>query len=112
QKVAAIRRDEEGRAESVLMRWGFVPSWDLGNEKPKFQPGNARSETVREKRMFSSAVEKRRCLVIADGFYEWGKTTKIPHHVQLKGGRPFVFAAIYQPASEVWPESMAILTTA
>lgn len=58
---------------------------------------NARSETITEKRTFKAAFEKLRCLIVADGFYEWRREgkTKIPVFIRLKSGRPFAFAGLY-----------------
>ena len=98
------------------MRWGLIPSWaedvSIGNRLI-----NARVETVSEKPAFRSALKKRRCLILADGFYEWKKVgkTKIPTHIRLKNREPFAFAGLY----EFWKtksgkilESCTILTTA
>ncbi|HTQ39794.1 MAG TPA: SOS response-associated peptidase [Pirellulales bacterium] len=67
--IFVIRQTDNGRVLSQ-MQWGFVPSW--ANDA-KFAPINAVSETVATKPMFRSAIKKRRCLVAADGFYEWQK---------------------------------------
>jgi putative SOS response-associated peptidase YedK len=64
-----VRTNHEGKQGTALARWGFVPSWTKG--KPKLQPINAKSETVATSGMFRRAMERRRCLVPADGFYEW-----------------------------------------
>jgi putative SOS response-associated peptidase YedK len=75
---------------------------------------NARAETILEKRAFRDAVRQRRCLVPADGFYEWERDgrSRQPHYFQLKGGRPFFFAGIWQPPSASGPGGFAIVTTA
>ena len=99
-----------------LMRWGLIPHWakDL---KMGSRMINARSETVAEKPSFRSALKKRRCLIIADGFYEWKKLPgghKQPHHIRRKDGQPFAFAGLWgtweSPDAEVI-ESCTILTT-
>lgn len=67
------------------MKWGLVPFWD-NSEKPKIAPINAKSEDVLTKRVFSQSLHSRRCLVPADGFYEWRKLSdklKQPHHFQI-----------------------------
>lgn len=95
------------------MRWGLVAFWDK-SENPKIAPINAKSEEVLTKRIFIQAVQKRRCLVPADGFYEWGKLgdkRKQPHHFQLKGGEAFFFAGIYESGGDGKPDTVAILTT-
>src|SRR5579862_7232483 len=82
QNVAVIRQDGKSR-ELSLMRWGLVPAW---SKDPKAGPPfiNARSEAIATKPSFRTAFKRRRCLVPADGFYEWQKQadskTKIPHY--------------------------------
>jgi putative SOS response-associated peptidase YedK len=99
------------------MRWGLVPSWAkdpaIGSKMI-----NARSETVQEKPSFRNAFNRRRCLILADGFYEWQKLTSkgpsIPFYFYLRNKKPFAFAGLW----EFWrsPEgedlrSCTILTT-
>jgi len=80
-----------------LFRWGLIPSWSrdpaVGNMLI-----NARCETVADKPSFRDAFERRRCLVLADGFYEWKKRgrEKTPMYVRLKSGRPFAFAGLWE----------------
>ena len=88
-------RDGENRIEHL--RWGLIPFWAkdpaIGNRLI-----NARAETVAEKPSFRSAFAKRRCLVVADGFYEWrpeGKR-KVPVYIFLKSKKPFGFAGLYE----------------
>src|SRR5258706_12705357 len=69
QLMPIIGTDQQGVRAAKLARWGLVPHWVKG--KPKSQPINARSETVATSPMFRSAFERRRCLIPADGFYEW-----------------------------------------
>ena len=88
--VLALRRDspEEG-ARPALLRWGLVPSWakeaKIGNRMI-----NARSETAADKPSFRSAIRRRRCLIPADGFFEWQPRPKgkLPHYIYLADGRP------------------------
>jgi len=97
-----------------MMRWGLVPFWEK-SEKPKLAPINAKAETVATTGMFKNSVQKRRCLVPADGFYEWlrlDEKTKYPFDIHLKGNRPFVMAGIYEKATETRPATFALLTTA
>jgi putative SOS response-associated peptidase YedK len=95
QQIATVIRDDKNRL--VDTRWGLVPSWSkdpsIGNRM-----FNARAETVAEKPSFRSAFHKRRCLIIADGFYEWQKigTAKKPLFFSLKSARPFGFAGLYE----------------
>jgi len=97
QFVAAIRRDDESHNELTMLRWGLVPSWakdpSIGNRMI-----NARAETVAEKPSFRTAYRKRRCLILADGFYEWHTENgvKIPYFISLASGNPFVFAGLWE----------------
>jgi putative SOS response-associated peptidase YedK len=79
-----------------LFEWGLVPAWAESKSDAGFI--NARSETVREKRSFAEAFERRRCLVPADGFYEWTETEsgKQPYRVALEDDRPFAMAGIWE----------------
>ncbi len=82
-----------------LFRWGLIPSWakdpSIGNKMI-----NARAETIAEKPSFRTALRKRRCLVVADGWYEWQQTPdgKQPWHFRRKDGKPFGLAGLW----EVW----------
>ena len=99
QPVAAVPNTGENRLDFYV--WGLIPSWAkdpaIGNRLI-----NARSETLAEKPSFRSALRRRRCLILADGFYEWranedGKG-KTPMFVRMKSGQPFAFAGLW----EVW----------
>ena len=86
----------DGKKRLMQYRWGLIPSW-AKEEKMAFSMINARAETVAEKPAFKDAFKKQRCLVIADGFYEWqaiGKVKK-PVYVHLKSGQPMAFAGLY-----------------
>jgi putative SOS response-associated peptidase YedK len=95
QQVVAVIHD--GRNRLVNFRWGLIPLWakapSVGNRM-----FNARAETVSEKPSFKSAFKKHRCLIVADGFYEWQKLGKIkkPFYFSLKSGKPFGFAGLYE----------------
>lgn len=98
QRVLAVRVDAEAaRRVAVSLRWGLVPSWakdpSIGTRMI-----NARSETVAEKAAFRSAFRSRRCLVPADGFYEWTQrgATKQAYHIGLRAPGPFAFAALWE----------------
>jgi len=97
QDVAAICLDEDGSRELRSLRWGLVPSWakdpSIGNRMI-----NARAETVAEKPSFRAAYRKRRCLVLADGFYEWhaDSSGKTPYFISLRDGSPFAFAGLWE----------------
>jgi putative SOS response-associated peptidase YedK len=117
QDVAAIRRNEAGEAQLTTLRWGLVPFWAkdpaIGNRMI-----NARAETVAEKPSFRNAYHKRRCLVLADGFYEWHThdNQKVPYFISLKSGKPFAFAGIWERWDDKEKgerlETTAIITTA
>jgi len=99
-----------GKNELAVCRWGFVPSWgkDL---KEGYKMINARAETVAEKPSFQQAFSRHRCLVVADGFYEWKKVggKKMPVYVHLKNGKPFGMAGLYN----LWtsPEGKQVCTS-
>ena len=79
-----------------LVRWGLVPSWSRDPASgPK--PINARAETLAEKPSFRQLLARRRCLVLADSFYEWQATErgKVPHRILLKSEEPFAFAGLW-----------------
>ena len=107
QQVSAVIHDDKNHL--VNFRWGLIPSWakDPSIGKKMF---NARAETVSEKPSFRSAFKKRRCLIIADGFYEWQKLGKVkkPLYFSLISGKPFGFAGLH----ETWisPEQQQINT--
>jgi len=80
------------------MEWGFQPGWfKVAPNRPP--PINARAETLLDRPMFRDSVAKQRCLIPADGFYEWrkvpGQRVKQPVYARLKGGEPFAFAGLY-----------------
>jgi putative SOS response-associated peptidase YedK len=114
QTVGVIRWDDEGRRELVGMQWGLIPSWAkdpaIGNRMI-----NARSETVAEKPAFRAAWKRRRCLVVADGFYEWQKVgrQKQPYYIHRRDHRPFALAGLWEHWPGVTPplETCTILTT-
>ncbi|MCY7383900.1 MAG: SOS response-associated peptidase [Microcoleus sp. CAN_BIN18] len=99
-----------------FMRWGLIPSWakDL---KIGSKMINARSETVAEKPAFRSAIKHRRCLIVADGFYEWLPLLKHkqPYYFQMAEGEPFAFAGLWENWQSPEAEkivSCTIITTA
>jgi putative SOS response-associated peptidase YedK len=97
QFVAAIRDDEKKQRELVMLRWGLVPFWakdpSIGSRMI-----NARAETVAEKPSFRAAYRHRRCVVLADGFYEWHRDgdTKTPYFISLASGEPFALAGLWE----------------
>ena len=94
QLLPVILNDEPDTAQMV--RWGLLPPWV--REKRKDGLINVRAETLREKPTFKSDLLNRRCLVLADGFYEWEKTEegKQPYRIVLRDRRPFAFAGIWE----------------
>ena len=89
------------------MKWGLVPSW-AKDEKIGYKMINARAEGINEKPSFRTPFRKRRCLVPADGFYEWKKIdakTKTPYYFRLKSHEPFVFAGLW----DLWEKGQAPL---
>ena len=115
QPVAAIRQAGQSRILSI-MRWGLVPSW-ASDISIGARLINGRSETVLEKPAFRDSFRLRRCLVPADGFYEWKKAGKARHpfHFVMKDSSLFAFAGVWDrwrsPTGQV-VESCSILTTA
>jgi putative SOS response-associated peptidase YedK len=89
----------DGVKQLVAMRWGLVPFWAT-DPKIASKHINARAETLTVKPAFKDAFKRRRCLVVADGFFEWQKqgATKIPLFIHLEPERPFGFAGLY----EIW----------
>jgi putative SOS response-associated peptidase YedK len=101
-----------GRAAVRPMRWGFIPFSERGKIRPRLL-ANAKSETVATLPTFKKSVAERRCLVPANGFFEWmtsGKL-KLPYLFTLRGEEPFAFAGIWDPAAGEVPETYCILTT-
>ena len=95
QVVAIVNDGTKNRLG--MLRWGLIPPW-AKDEKIGYKMINARAETAAEKPSFRNAFKKKRCLVVADSFYEWQKTTdrKIPMRIKLKSGEPFAFAALWE----------------
>ncbi|MFV1965068.1 MAG: SOS response-associated peptidase [Pirellulaceae bacterium] len=105
QLVAAIRvLPGESKRHVAMLRWGLVPSW-AKDPAMGHRMINARAETAAEKPSFRSAFRRRRCLVLADGYYEWKKvgSRKQPYYFRLSEGRAFAFAGLW----EVWREGEA-----
>lgn len=115
QPVAVVANNN--RATLDFFIWGLIPSWakdpSIGNRMI-----NARSETLAEKPAFRAAYKYRRCLILADGFYEWaqqsGSKNKTPYYISLQSQKPFAFAGLWEnwqspDGSEI--KSAAIITT-
>lgn len=109
--TAALKADDATRGWGWL-KWGLVPNWS-----PDGEPGpvNARAETVADKPTFAEPFRRRRCLVAADGFYEFQAVTggKDPHHFRLRTGKPFAFAGVWDTwrGGDKPVHSCAIITT-
>jgi putative SOS response-associated peptidase YedK len=110
QQVLAVRQADVGRA-AALLRWGLVPPWSAGPEGPPLI--NVRAETAATKPAFRSAFRKRRCLVPADGFFEWKPQGcgKQPYLFGPRGGGLFAFAGLWERWGALL-ESCAVLTVA
>jgi putative SOS response-associated peptidase YedK len=96
QPIAVVANNGQHRVE--FFKWGLVPSWAkdpaIGNRMI-----NARGETLAEKPSFKTAYRRRRCLILADGFYEWRRNpdkSKTPIYVQLESREPFAFAGLWE----------------
>lgn len=116
QPVAIVRAGGAGRRELAVVRWGLIPHWAkeaaLGERMI-----NARAETLAEKPAFRDSFRRRRCLIPADGFYEWQKSAagKQPFLIRLRAATPFAFAGLWSswrdPQGGTALDSCAIVTT-
>lgn len=98
QDVLAIRLNAEGHREAVDLRWGLIPFW-AKDEKIAYSTINARAETVATKPAFREAFKRRRCLIAADGWYEWQEVApkvKQPYRFTLNPEAPFAFAGLWE----------------
>jgi putative SOS response-associated peptidase YedK len=114
QTVPVVRLGDADR-ELVALRWGLVPSW-ASDIKIGTRMLNARAETVATKPAFRVGFRKRRCLLVADGYYEWATTSdgkKQPYYYQLADGGPFAFAGLWErwQREDQVVESCTIITT-
>ena len=87
-----------GQRTLAPARWALIPPWTKDLSHIKLTLFNARSETAHEKVSFKGPLRYKRCLIPANGFYEWKRegTTKTPHYIQVEGGTPFAFAGLYE----------------
>lgn len=97
QEIAAVRSTPARQRELAMLRWGLIPFW-ADDSKTGYRMINARAETVASKPAFRSAFKKRRCLIVADGYFEWQKTDskKQPHLIHMKDDSPFAFAGLWE----------------
>jgi putative SOS response-associated peptidase YedK len=118
QDIPVIRMGQSGARELAQVRWGLVPRW-AKDPSIGARMINARAETVAEKPSFRTAFQRHRCLIPADGFYEWRLATsgaKQPIRVGMKDERPFAFAGLTErwlsPGGEVLDSCTIVTTTA
>jgi putative SOS response-associated peptidase YedK len=116
QKVLTIRFNPETQQRSLdALQWGLVPYW-AKDPKIAYKTINSRVETVETAPSYRQAFKKRRCLIPADGFYEWKKVVggKIPYSIAMKDDAPFGFAGLWEgwkdPATEEWLHTCTIIT--
>ena len=95
-------RVENGARHFALARWGLIPSWVKDPRKFALLI-NARAEGIAEKPSFRAAIRRRRCLVPADGFYEWRREgkSKRPYFIRARGGEPMAFAGIWETWADI-----------
>jgi putative SOS response-associated peptidase YedK len=91
--VLAVVRREDAEPEGALLRWGLVPFWASDPGQLGVKTINARAETIAERPVYRDAFARRRCLIVADGFYEWSAGT--PHWITREDGAPFAFAGVW-----------------
>jgi putative SOS response-associated peptidase YedK len=115
--VLAVVRPRDAEPEGALLRWGLVPFWARSPGEVAAKTINARAETVAERPAYRDAFARRRCLIVADGFFEWSAGT--PHWITREDGAPFAFAGLWaswrprDADKDVEPlRSCAIVTTA
>jgi putative SOS response-associated peptidase YedK len=116
RNILAIRRNPEtDECSLTALRWGLIPYW-AKDEKMVYRTINARVETVDTAPTYRAAFRKRRCLIPADGFYEWkrGEKTRQPYSIQRKDGTLFCFAGLWEgwkkSGTEDWLHTCAIVT--
>lgn len=116
QAVPVVRRGEHGR-ELAMLKWGLLPRW-VKEPKTQYSTINARAETVDTKAAFRWVFQHHRCLVPADGFYEWKQVEgrKQPYYIQLKSREPFAMAGLWErwrgPDDQVIESFTVIVTDA
>jgi putative SOS response-associated peptidase YedK len=115
--ILAVTTDKAGAPRAESLRWGLVPPW-VDSPGAAAKMINARAETVAEKPAYRAAFERFRCLILADGFYEWGRLPsgpKQPFHITRADGAPFAFAGLWSVWHRGEPDqirSATIITTA
>jgi putative SOS response-associated peptidase YedK len=115
QQVAVIRQPADTKPEAAMLKWGLVPFW-AKDAVIGARMINARAETVAQKPAFRQAFKRRRCVILADGFYEWHTEDgrKTPYFISLKTDRPFAMAGLWESWDKTDQpplETCAIITT-
>jgi putative SOS response-associated peptidase YedK len=100
QPIPVVANDSQNKLD--FFRWGLIPSWTKPDKVGKYNLINARSETVAEKASFKNSFRRRRCLILADGFFEWSKSSsgsgKTPYYITFRNQSPFAFAGLW----DIW----------
>ena len=115
-RMPIIREADDGR-EAAMARWGLIPYWHKGDIKAARMLNNARAETVATTASFREPFKRRRCLIPADGFYEWtgDKKARLPWYISMGDGGPLTMAGLWdrwKPADGSQPvDSFTIITT-
>lgn len=112
QKVPIIAIGKIGNRRIISARWGLFPDW-LEQDPPTGPMFNARSETVDVKKSFKPAFTKRRCIIPADGFYEWQRDgkTRTPYYIYRKDKMPMAFAGLWEMKKSAQSEEILISAT-
>jgi putative SOS response-associated peptidase YedK len=111
QPVLAIRETDAGERELVALRWGLIPSWSKGPDI-RYSMINARADTVKSKPSYRNAFKRRRCLIPAEGFYEWKATEggKTPYLIHRTDQAPFAMAGLWERWHEADGEAIESCT--
>lgn len=115
--ILTVTTTRDGAPRGELLRWGLLPPW-VKDPRRSQKMINARAETLQERPAYRSALERFRCLILADGFYEWGRDesgAKLPFHITRADREPFAFAGLWSVWHRGEPDevrSCTIVTTA
>jgi len=112
QSVLTVTQEVGGPRVGRCMQWGLIPSWAKDRSIANSLI-NARAESVADKPSFRAAFKRRRCLVVADGYYEWqkGGKAKQPFHIHFPGNRPFGIAGLWESWGDDHLETCTLITT-
>jgi putative SOS response-associated peptidase YedK len=115
QEILMIVQPAGGDRTPQVATWGFTPHWLRAGQGRRPPPINARAESLIQSPMFKEALTGRRCLIVADGFYEWksipGSSARTPMYIRLTGGGLFAFAGLWAPGRAGSRPTAAIVTT-